>query len=70
MASKYIDGDLMAEIVRKAGSIKGLSEKVGIPYDVLYGKFSGKTEWKVFEAIKVAKALDMNLIEFTELIGG
>ncbi|MBQ2147474.1 MAG: helix-turn-helix transcriptional regulator [Firmicutes bacterium] len=70
MGSKYICNDLMAEIVKKYGSLKDLSDHIGVSYDTLYSKFAGRSEWKVYEAVKVAKALGLNLTEFVEMIGG
>lgn len=70
MGSKHISKDLNAEIVRRCGSLRNLADKVGINYDTLYGKFAGRSEWKVYEAVKVAKVLGLNLTEFVRLTEG
>lgn len=70
MGSKHISKDLNAEIVRRCGSLRNLAYKVGINYDTLYGKFAGRSEWKVYEAVKVAKVLGLNLTEFVRLTEG
>lgn len=70
MVSKHISKDLNAEIVRSCGSLRNLADNVGINYDTLYGKFAGRSEWKVYEAVKVAKALGLNLTEFVRLTEG
>lgn len=57
--------NLKAELVRRRMTMQDLAEKTGIRLQTLYTKTSGRTDFSFSEAVKVKKALgvDMSLEE-------
>jgi len=68
MGSKYIPDALMATIILRCGSLGKFADEMEMPYDTIYSKFAGRSDWKIDEAFRAAEILGMNLNEFSSLV--